>query len=117
MPMFFPTLAYLISHSTNNTRISIAAILMNLAISGFNGSQRAMGACPPFLRNKRIDGALHHYSPQPGKSRGRTLFHKPRHVWLQRKSGSHGFRPGQWRGRKRIMHDGSVDEGEVVGGM
>ncbi|KAF8508059.1 hypothetical protein JB92DRAFT_3121247 [Gautieria morchelliformis] len=48
MPMFFPTLVYLISPSTNDTRISIAAILMNLAISGHNASQRALASSSEF---------------------------------------------------------------------
>ncbi|KAF8466262.1 hypothetical protein JB92DRAFT_3102848 [Gautieria morchelliformis] len=44
MRMFFRTLAYLISPS-NDTRISIAAILMNVAMSGFNPSQEATAPC------------------------------------------------------------------------
>ncbi|KAF8481400.1 hypothetical protein JB92DRAFT_3038730 [Gautieria morchelliformis] len=96
IPMLFPTLAYLISRSVDDTRISIAAILMNVAMSGFNPSQEAIGGvCLP-LRNTRLDGAFHHYSPPPGQLRGRTLFHKHHHAWLQCKSGSRGFRPGQW---------------------
>ncbi|KAF8525749.1 hypothetical protein JB92DRAFT_2874847, partial [Gautieria morchelliformis] len=96
--------------------ISIAAILMNIAMPCFNPTQEAIGGVRlPFLRNTRLDGAFHHYSTPPGRLRGRTLFHKHHHAWLQCKSGSHGSLPHRQASRPpTIYHHGQSQRCQKV---